>query len=280
MICVAGMPRSGTSLVTRLLHRCGVDLGPPEQMMPASPNNTEGYWENLLFVGINERLLASSGGTWFAPPATLRPTSSIVAEARAAIAQFEGREPWAWKDPRNALTLPFWKSLLPSMKVVVCLRHPEETAASLVASTLIPRSWPFSWSVSRPDSPIRLRDDPSGLPRRILHAARTSLSGTRRRALVHEAGLELWRISNTKILEETREGERVVVHYEALLSNPRAELERILSFAGLDVAPEVLEEAARIASPRMRHQLASGAGLPPEVGALYARLSREAAAAL
>src|SRR6185436_9852180 len=77
VICVAGMPRSGTSLVTQLLHRCGLNIGPPEQLMPASINNTDGYWENLRFVRLNERLLAASGGTWFAPPATLRPRSAM-----------------------------------------------------------------------------------------------------------------------------------------------------------------------------------------------------------
>ena len=65
MICVAGMPRSGTSMITQLLHRCGVNLGPPEQLMPASINNTDGFWENLRFVRLNERLLAASGGRLF-----------------------------------------------------------------------------------------------------------------------------------------------------------------------------------------------------------------------
>ena len=111
--------------------------------MPANINNTDGFWENLRFVRLNERLLAASGGTWFAPPATLRPPPEIATEAKSILTQFEGQEPWGWKDPRNAITLSFWKTLLPSMKVLVSVRHPAETASSLVASTLIPRLWPF-----------------------------------------------------------------------------------------------------------------------------------------
>ena len=38
---------------------------------------------------------------------------------------------WGWKDPRSSITLPFWKSLIPALKVVVCLRHPWEVARSL-----------------------------------------------------------------------------------------------------------------------------------------------------
>lgn len=270
MICVAGMPRSGTSLVTQLLHRCGLSLGPPEQLMPASINNSDGFWENLRFVRLNERLLAASGGTWFAPPATLRPTPKITAEAKSIVAQFEGEEPWLWKDPRNALTLSFWKTLLPSMKVLVCVRHPAETAASLVASTLIPRT--FYWPVTRPDSPIRLRDGGS----RLLGTVRAAMSGRSRRKLIEEIGLELWRIYNLRILEETGTAERLVTHYEAALANPRAELERILAFAGIHVSRDALDEAVRVVSPRLRHQRADDATLSPELAALYARLSREA----
>lgn len=276
MICVTGMPRSGTSLVTQLLHRCGLHLGPPEQLMPASINNTDGYWENLAFVRLNERLLAASGGTWFAPPATLRPTPEITAEAKSMLSRFEAQEPWAWKDPRNALTLPFWKTLLPSMKVLVCIRHPVETASSLVASTLIPRSWPFYWSVTRPDSSIHLRDGASRLHQRMWGAARTSMSIRRRLDLVHEVGLELWRIYNARILEATGAGDRLVTHYEATLTKPRAELERILSFAGMHVSSDVLDEVARAVSPRMRHHHGDRARLDPELARLYARLSREA----
>lgn len=273
MICVAGMPRSGTSLVTQLLHHCGVYLGPPEQLMPASINNTDGYWENLSFVRLNERLLAANGGTWFAPPMTLAPTPEIIAEGKSIVAQFGGHEPWAWKDPRNAITLPFWRSLLPSMKVLVCVRHPAETAASLVASTLIPRTWLFYWSVTRAGSPIRLHDGASRLHERLWRAARTSMSAQMRRELVYEVGLELWRVYNTRILEETSADQRLVIHYDALLTKPRQELERVVAFAGIGVSSEALDEIVRTVSPRMRHQRADDTSLSPELAALYEKWS-------
>ena len=276
MICVAAMPRSGTSVVTRLLNRCGLDLGPPEQLMPASINNTDGYWENLRFVRLNERLLAASGGTWFAPPQTLNATPAVLEEARNVIAQFEGRGPWGWKDPRNALTLPFWKSLLPSLKVIVCVRHPEETAASLAASTLIPRTWSLYWSATRPESSLRLHRRPSSLAARLWGAARTSASRGEREELVRSVALDLWRISNTRILEATTPAERLVIDYERLLANPRQQLERAVAFTGLPASPALLDEAAGVVSQRMRHQRASERGLAPELRTLYDRLSSEA----
>ena len=278
MICIAGMPRSGTSLVTQLLHRCGLHLGPPDDLMPAAADNTDGYWENLKFVQLNERLLAASGGTWYAPPVTLRPMADITADATSILAAFDGREPWGWKDPRNAVTLSFWKSLLPSMKVLVCVRHPAETASSLVASALIPRTWPFYWSVTRPGSPIALRRGAARLPGRVWGAARATISTEKRRALVDEVGLEIWRFYNTRILEETSAADRLVTHYEAILSQPRAELARILAFAGMPVSSDVFEDAIRVVSPRLRHQRANDVRLSKETEALYARLTREAGA--
>lgn len=277
MICVAGMPRSGTSLVTQLLHRCGLTLGPPEQLMPASINNTDGFWENLTFVQLNERLLAANDGRWFAPPATLRPTPEITAQAKAILAKFEGQEPWGWKDPRNALTLPFWKGLLPSMKVLVCVRHPAETAASLAASTLIPRLWwPFYCPVTRPDSPLQLRESALRFHHRLWGATRTTLSPRMRREFILRHGIELWRVYNTRILAETTLANRLVTHYEAMLTNPRAELQRIFVFAGMHVSSDAIDEALRVVSPRMRHQRAGAVPLDPELAGLYAQLSAEA----
>jgi hypothetical protein len=274
VICVAGMPRSGTSLVTQLLNRCGVSLGPAEQLMPADINNTDGFWENLRFVRLNERLLAASGGSWCAPPVALRPTPAITAEARSIVAQFDAQEPWAWKDPRNAFTLPFWKTLLPSMKVLVCVRHPAETAASLLATGFVPRT--FYWTATRPDSLIRLNGGVARFHRRLWGVVRTSLSAETRRTLATEFALDLWRAYNTGILRETCASNRLVTHYEAVLTNPRAELERILAFAGIQRSPAVLDEAARVVSPRLRHQRAEPAKLHLEIDRLYAQLSREA----
>ena len=49
-ICIAGAHRSGTSMVTRLLHCCGLELGPESELMPAQADNPEGFWEHLHLV--------------------------------------------------------------------------------------------------------------------------------------------------------------------------------------------------------------------------------------
>ena len=45
-ILIAGMHRSGTSMVAELLYRCGLALGAEDQLfLPANEDNPAGYWE-------------------------------------------------------------------------------------------------------------------------------------------------------------------------------------------------------------------------------------------
>jgi GT2 family glycosyltransferase len=56
-------------------------------------------------------------------------------DVRSAADELTRRFPpdrcWGWKDPRNSLTLPFWKVVLPDLKVVACVRNPLDVASSL-----------------------------------------------------------------------------------------------------------------------------------------------------
>jgi hypothetical protein len=136
-VCVAGMHRSGTSTVAQLLYRCGLYLGKENELRAARSDNPDGYWEHRRLARINERILETLGGGWDLPP-TMEDgwhederLSTLKMKAKQVLRDFEGHEPWGWKDPRNSLTLPFWTNLLPETKVVVCLRNPLEVARSL-----------------------------------------------------------------------------------------------------------------------------------------------------
>jgi hypothetical protein len=136
-VAIAGMHRAGTSMVARVLRICGLDLGDELHFAPAAPDNTEGYWEDLRFVSMNDRILDAFGGAWDTPPALpdgwvrdprldgIRREAETLAAARA--------EPWGWKDPRTSLTAAFWREVWPALRFVVCVRNPLEVAASLRA---------------------------------------------------------------------------------------------------------------------------------------------------
>ena len=144
VICIIGMHRSGTSMVARLLNLCGLDLGPSEQLEPPNESNPQGHFENKLFLGINDALLGHFGGSWYKPPLFTEgweydpPLEQIIQEARVLLSTFTKSSQWGWKDPRTTVLLPFWKSLIPGLRFVICIRSPLEVAKSLAKRDRIP----------------------------------------------------------------------------------------------------------------------------------------------
>ena len=123
-------------MVTRLLHRCGLELGPESDLMPPQADNPEGFWEHLGFVALNEELLNELGGAWDLPPKadenfTHARLDPLRMKARMLIEGFDSVRVWGWKDPRNSLTLPFWQDLLPGLKTLIVVRNPLEVAYSM-----------------------------------------------------------------------------------------------------------------------------------------------------
>jgi hypothetical protein len=240
-ICIAGMHRSGASMVTELLHRCGLHLGLEDRVSALRQDNPGGYWEHEGFRDINRQILETYGGGWDLPPympagwhedERLR---TVRLEAQGLLGEFEGHEPWGWKDPCNSLTLPFWESLLPEVKVVVCLRNPLEAALSLHQSNR--SSYAF--------------------------------------------GLNLWAAFNKRLLDTLPEGRYIVTHYAAYFYRPQVELRRVLDFLRLPASDQLVARASyNTLKDRRYHritvqQLLEANASPPLLD-LYLRLCQQA----
>jgi hypothetical protein len=139
IICVLGMHRSGTSLLTRILNLIGVDLGPTEGLTTEPiAANPKGYWEHHQLTAISDAILKRYGGSWDKPPLLPRgwETDGAIDDLRDRAEQlirdqFAEVPLWGWKDPRTCLTLPFWQRLLPNLRYIICLRNPVDVARSL-----------------------------------------------------------------------------------------------------------------------------------------------------
>ena len=152
VICVVGMHRSGTSLIAQILKQSGLYLGPEDTLLGRNVGNQEGHFEHTGFIELNDALLKHLGGSWEFPPelpsgwenaASLEPLRS---RARELLRSFAGKSPWGWKDPRTTLLLPFWRSLIPNLRLVVCVRSPLAVANSLHARDKIaPARGAYLW---------------------------------------------------------------------------------------------------------------------------------------
>jgi len=139
VVCILGMHRSGTSVVSRLVNLLGVDLGSDSYLTASGPDNPKGYWEHRAFVEINDRILAAFGGRWDRAPAFpcdwLRAPELSEPRERARQLlhdEFSSTPMWGWKDPRTSLTLPFWQELVGQMRYIIPVRNPAAVVASLV----------------------------------------------------------------------------------------------------------------------------------------------------
>lgn len=241
-LCLAGMHRSGTSLIASLLHSCGLDLGPQNDLLPPAPNNPIGFWESRSFLRLNDALLKELGGSWDNPPPAdvagweseprLHP---LRKRAEKLVTRFEGREAWGWKDPRNCLTLPLWRELLPEMNILICVRNPLAVAESL---------W-LRDGISSPHS------------------------------------LALWLTYNRRVLAAAPVAHRLVIHCETLLHNPHAELRRVLGWAGIATTHDQVKRACQLITPSLLHHRMTlddlmQAGVSDELMACYLDLCGEA----
>lgn len=137
-IVVAGMHRSGTSLVTRVLNLLGLELGDHDALIPPSRNNPHGYWENRHIVATNDNVLAKLGGSWKHPPSSPKQwyadphLQELRSEAFKVLSEsFPNDADIVLKDPRFSLLLPFWRTVTPVSATLVCIRDPAEVAQSL-----------------------------------------------------------------------------------------------------------------------------------------------------
>lgn len=139
---VLGMHRSGTSVITSLIESCGISTG--NNLQSAGDDNPKGYWEDEFIVNTNNRLLRSLGLEWHSLvllSANDLKASGIYQQELAAsrvyvsalLASFPNL---VIKDPRMALTLPFWlevfSTLNTSVNYVVTKRDPAAICRSLV----------------------------------------------------------------------------------------------------------------------------------------------------
>jgi hypothetical protein len=135
-VFITGMHRAGLSVVARILGVLGYNLGEHEAEGAAKPDG-EGSSE---IVQINNQVLSTGRASWDWPQpleqefwekgrATYH--RKWVEQSEQLLSRLDQQRPWALKDPRMCLALPFWKDLAPSAQYLICLRNPFEVAHSL-----------------------------------------------------------------------------------------------------------------------------------------------------
>ena len=216
VVCIIGPGRAGTSLLARLLHTAGMDVGEHTSLAEPKSHNLTGDWEHPVLSGITQKILRRLGSTGNTPPDPIHVPFWLAApnfdalrnEALSVIDTEFGRSDfWGWKDPPTTLVLPFWQGIIPRIRYIIAMRNPIDMVTSHVklSGYSMERSYAiyFAYTIA---------------------------------ALMH-----------------TRGRPRLITFYEDLLDHFDDEFERILKFVEID--PRVASEDAIRAAVRkdLRH---------------------------
>ena len=139
-VVIAGMHRSGTSALTRVLNLLGCGLA--KEVLGGDPTNETGHWEPRKIILFNDELVESAGSAWddwtaCSPDWFTSPIAEEFQEKAVRIFadEYGTQRLTVMKDPRLARLLPFWLSSLQASGVdpvvMVPIRNPMEVAQSL-----------------------------------------------------------------------------------------------------------------------------------------------------
>jgi hypothetical protein len=244
-VLVIGMHRSGTSAVARGLQALSVYLG--NDFLDAQPENPTGYWEDKGVVTINERALKQLGLAWddvtpVAPTAFRRFRMRLLQNHAVRYV----RRTFA-SQPRWGFKDPRTIRLLPFWRGVLRKCHADDAYVVVVRNPLS-----------------------------------VAASLFRRQAMDVVTSHRLWLVHMIPFLRELRDRPTVVVDYDLLMADPRAQLARIATRLNVPsnetTAPEMDRFAADFLDERLRHSLFSPRDF--DLTTPEARLTHEAYALL
>lgn len=130
-LVVVGFHRSGTSLLTQLLHSAGLFVG--DDLLGARPSNPYGHFEDREVLELHRRILTDHGTNWQVDGPQLFHLDAVHwARMQALVARRDtSHRNWGFKDPRVCLFLGPWKHVMPDARFVMVYRDPAECVRSM-----------------------------------------------------------------------------------------------------------------------------------------------------
>ncbi len=244
-ICILGMHRSGTSVITRAINLLGAYIGNESDLIPPEDYNPVGFWERGDVVDFHERLMRKLGIAWdvIVPLPQRWHLSEDIKPFKAELKEllhrnFSGHNLWAWKDPRTSVLLDIWKDVLVELDVELrCL-----------------------YVIRNPIDVVR--------------------SFERRKCLTTDRIVGVWFNYNLAALNSSSDLSRTFISYDKFMHNWEEELRRCAY--GLGVAwPQdgsgIAKKMKEFIRPDLRHSVSSlellkAFGIPQPVTELYALL--------
>ena len=138
-ILILGMHRSGTSLISGILSKCGVDFNLP--VFPIQFDNPKGFFEHIDIYEINEEILSSLGSSYDdekpLPSDWLHGIDKELFKNKIKniiLRDFSSSKLFAIKDPRISLLLPIYIEVFSELNIKIKIIVTERPINQIVAS--------------------------------------------------------------------------------------------------------------------------------------------------
>ena len=218
LLFVLGTHRSGTSALTGLLGKLGVDV--PKDLMPPTVENPHGYWEPLGIVKENDQLLSILGTNWRMEESLpagwpdLQPARKWRDNLLLALQESFGDSDFAViKDPRFCTLITGLSQWIEEKSVdfqfALLIRNPLEVVSSLMA---------------------RSRDP---IPK--------------------EESFRLWIQCVIESERATRPYHRIIILADDLFESPQEVASELQQFIAVEPLANTLQGAAAFIDPTLRH---------------------------
>lgn len=132
---VLGVGRCGSSMVAGMMHKMGIPMG--KVFIAPNKYNQSGYWEDATIMGIQNKMLASIGRSWWNPPQDERELDRVMVNYIYQMESLidkrnEQKVSWGWKDPRTHFLINLYKHKLINPRYIVVHRNPLSIADSIM----------------------------------------------------------------------------------------------------------------------------------------------------
>lgn len=229
------MHRSGTTLLSKILQDAGVFMG----------RRLEKNQESLFFLRFNGWMLKQAHCSWdnvanykYVSKEFHKRLADIYKRYQGSITSIRylgfknylrvGKVNnldchWGWKDPRNSITLNFWKKIYPKAQFLHIYRNPMDVALSLKKRAM--------------QSQIDYESDATARLKERLLFGEVGYSNSYRVIDIKE-GYKLWKDYVTPCVSEDGVYQ---IKYEELVSSPFAVLQEMFHHIGIGVGPGGIE---------------------------------------
>ena len=136
ILVITGMHRSGTSMITQWLYKCGLPVG--DRLLGALIGNAEGHFEDLDFMDFHSQVLEDQGHAHNGlEGGVIHELDEAATQKLIALIDHKNGQyaAWGWKDPRTCLFLAVYRKLLPEAKYLIIVRDHAAVVNSLISRT-------------------------------------------------------------------------------------------------------------------------------------------------